>query len=449
MSDSPPHHPDAGSSDSWSPSAHDVCQALVLALACLPGRALPPELAVAELTGFPVEGLRLVVSEEALDEAARAVEGCMSGARTVEEVLTETLLILAHAPLIAVEHPDGPAAAENLRSRICLGTSFVFAKLVAAHLSHQLTLTPVARQQLTAAMAGGRRTSLRAVVRRFLTDEPAEPPDLPQALVLAPLTNVPAAHHPRLMDDAAAAMTELGRLAYVVSGPDSRLSPATSFDSDPLTRHEEERADVLRADLVVVVGAEHDSWGASRCVAWAEANATPVLLLSRANTPLTRVLSGSPHRTSQQTYASQDELRSRVRGWAAKQLDAAAEHCRRRQSLAAFQVPLEHAAVDASAAPPGGLLPASRLASVTASPEALGQMSVMELLCLPTQVQRVLAAPLVELLSPALGAPSDADSLADHEPSPTTSGDPRFTGTTAESLSPASSDGEPPPPVNG
>ncbi|GAB3652907.1 hypothetical protein GCM10027596_02620 [Nocardioides korecus] len=79
--------------------------------------------------------------------------------------------------------------------------------------------------------------------------------------------------------------------AYRIVVPGRDLHPDDEIVGDRHERALDERRLVVGATVVVVVAAEHDSWGASKCVAWAESVNIPTLVYTTRPEDLSRVLS--------------------------------------------------------------------------------------------------------------------------------------------------------------
>jgi hypothetical protein len=81
-----------------------------------------------------------------------------------------------------------------------------------------------------------------------------------------------------------------------VIAPSPYLTPNTATDESAYEWYRLERLLISGSDVVVAVGAEHDSWGMSRTVSWAEASSAITIVLSKEPF-LSRVLDDTSHRT--------------------------------------------------------------------------------------------------------------------------------------------------------
>jgi hypothetical protein len=119
---------------------------------------------------------------------------------------------------------------------------------------------------------------------------------VPRALIAIPHTKLNGFSYRLVQELASDASRTLTSSGIAVIKPDPSLTPSAASDRLPDELAREERLLITGSDLLVAVGAEHDSWGVSRSVSWAEACGSVVILTSTKPCFLSRVLSSSPHR---------------------------------------------------------------------------------------------------------------------------------------------------------
>lgn len=119
---------------------------------------------------------------------------------------------------------------------------------------------------------------------------------VPRAFIASPLTHLDDAAHEVVLNHARTVRKLLNSLGMTVIAPSPYLTPSTASDESAYDLYRLERLLISGSDLVVAVGAEHDSWGISRTVSWAEASGAITIVLS-GEPILSRILDGTSHRT--------------------------------------------------------------------------------------------------------------------------------------------------------
>jgi hypothetical protein len=123
---------------------------------------------------------------------------------------------------------------------------------------------------------------------------------VPRAFIATPLTHLDEESHRVVLQLASEVRRILTRLGMAVISPDPSLTPATVSDGLPNELAKAERFLITGSDLMVAVGAEHESWGLSRSVTWAEGCCSVVIVTSTTPSFFSRVLNSTPHRTYRQ-----------------------------------------------------------------------------------------------------------------------------------------------------
>jgi hypothetical protein len=184
-------------------------------------------------------------------------------------------------------------------------TDFVIACVacLARYRRHYVPISSIPHAQLAEALSAHNRSSLVRIFRSSLGlapyadqsgDQRLTP--IPRAFIASPLTNLNDAAHQVVLDDARSVRRLLNSLGMTVITPSPDLTPSKTTDEMADALYSLERLLITGSDLVVAVGAEHDSWGISRTVTWAEASGSITIVISERRI-LSRILDGTSHHT--------------------------------------------------------------------------------------------------------------------------------------------------------
>jgi hypothetical protein len=222
---------------------------------------------------------------------------------TLAEVLSSVALTISDGMLkdneSAFQYRSLPAVAYEVLADFAM-TCIAFA---ARSCRHYIPIARIPRNDLAQAL---RRRNQPLLVRAIRTSlglaqyprssghERLKP--IPRAFIAAPLTNMNDASHQVVSDQAVEIRKLLNSLGMVVVAPSPHLTPSKRTDEPAYELYRLERLLISGCDLVIAVGAEHDSWGMSRTISWAEASGCITIVLSGKRF-LSRVLDDTSHRT--------------------------------------------------------------------------------------------------------------------------------------------------------
>jgi hypothetical protein len=168
---------------------------------------------------------------------------------------------------------------------------------------HYVPISCLVDTQIGEALSAQDRSLLVKIFRASLglgsyPDRPGYPrlTAVPRAFIASPLTNLDEKDHQVVLGKARSVRRLLNGLGITVVAPSPDLTPSRTTDESADDLYGLERLLISASDLVVAVGAEHDSWGISRTVAWAEASGCITIILSERRI-LSRVLDGTSHHT--------------------------------------------------------------------------------------------------------------------------------------------------------
>lgn len=158
---------------------------------------------------------------------------------------------------------------------------------------------------------------------------------VPRVFIATPLTRLNDASHQEVLEQAKRVRKLLNKLGMVTITPDPNLTPSTTTDEEPYELSRLERLLVAGSDLVIAVGAEHDSWGVSHAISWAEASCSIAVVAPSAPVFFrSRVLNATSHRTYQQDAEEDpDLLVSRLEVLLREMLSQIMVHTRRRLAV--------------------------------------------------------------------------------------------------------------------
>jgi hypothetical protein len=127
------------------------------------------------------------------------------------------------------------------------------------------------------------------------------------------LTNLDDDAHEVVLGNARSVRKLLNNMGITVIAPSPDLTPSKMTDESAYDLYGLERLLISGSDLVVAVGAEHDSWGISRTVTWAEASGCITIVLSERRI-LSRILDGTSHRTYRPEIEKEPESQTAALG---------------------------------------------------------------------------------------------------------------------------------------
>ena len=222
---------------------------------------------------------------------------------SVAELLAEVAFTISRTML----QPDDPKSQRQKIPAVAYEIVTDFVTACVAYLSrsrrHYVPISSIPRSELAKALSTHDKSLLVRVFRATLglaqyADRPGQQglPPIPRAFIASPLTNIDNAAHEAVLDQARSVRKLLNRYGIAVTAPSPHLTPANTTDESAYDLYSLERLLISSSDLVVAVGAEHDSWGISRTVTWAEASGSITIVLSERRI-LSRILDGTSHHT--------------------------------------------------------------------------------------------------------------------------------------------------------
>jgi hypothetical protein len=262
--------------------------------------------ALYEEAGESLEGLE--DNPQALESLAREIDALISSDSTDPESFVFLMADVAAAAYLAGEgvsgylllSPEFPAElARGIRTEFAISCVALLARsrrhvIPVRQFSHDEMLTALRfddKRQLVRLLQHALGIRLRTNRRGQVIRRP-----VPRAFIATPLTHLDDESHRVVMQLATGACKILTSLGIAVIKPDPNLTPSTASDRLASALARDERLLITGSDLLVAIGAEHDSWGVSRSVSWAEGCCSVVIVASTTPSFLSRVLDSTPHR---------------------------------------------------------------------------------------------------------------------------------------------------------
>lgn len=249
-----------------------------------------------------------IFSSRSLSMLAEALKGPLSANRSMSPDSVAELLVDVASTISAFMLRSGDQKSQRRRIPPVayeVVTDFVIACIACLSRSrrHYMPIPSIPRNDLSEALSTQDRPSLGRIFRASLglayySNWPGVqgPVPIPRAFIASPLTNIDGAAHKVIMDYARSVRRVLNSLGIVVVSPNPHLTPDKMTDELAYDLYSLDRLLISSSDLVIAVGAEHDSWGISRTVAWAEASGA-ISIVQSGQRVLSRILDSTSHHT--------------------------------------------------------------------------------------------------------------------------------------------------------
>jgi hypothetical protein len=288
------------------------------------------------------------VDEEVATAVVEALDRVVRSAATVPAGVAQVMLRAAEHHVFRVSSAISDDSPQRLEHVIAVELAFLLGKVVARQRGYSVILSPEATQLLLRALWAMDEVATRRICeentlsdayRKFATgcqagEDSSDPQSLLRVFIATPLTMIDDTAHGILLEDAEAVASELENLGFHAEVPGRDVKPSRcASEWTPTERHERERIKVLESDLVIFIAADQASWGGGKTIAWAESNLAVVQVFSRGLEPLSRMLTGSPHRASQDRYDDRDDLLRQVRTLAGRMEAVLRRHAQRRGQM--------------------------------------------------------------------------------------------------------------------
>src|SRR6188768_3602143 len=176
--------------------------------------------------------------------------------------LALTAILVSSKPVIAFQwaHAEGNKTVKfNMTQRLAIHAAYALTNLMA--IRSGLTTAPMERDAFVSLLEPN--SPFIAEIVRFIVSQLVDETPIPVVAVLTPLSQLNRTEQSQLLRVATAIRDAIPATAARVLIPGEGLNPDMAIDSSPSSLYASEREILLHASVVVVIAANHDSWGAA------------------------------------------------------------------------------------------------------------------------------------------------------------------------------------------